>query len=242
MSDVHIDILKDKKDNNGSDHFASRKKHDSKCRRCMDCELHDHLDDNIDDDDGHLKVRHDLHSKEELVKNTESTRLCDFDSDEDTFADADSDCEPNQIFLDEMLEDTHPERLNLLDYRKEEQDRNKGDSSSILSSSDTHNDENDTVNGDDDERKFEDSSTSRHDENDEDDSDCDRIFRTLNVDVECESTTNRSDEDDSFGNLPTITEKGKGRQMELNNLGTSAGVGPGRPLLRQASHRAVWGE
>ena len=240
MSDNEIDVLNEEKDNNGSNHLASRHKNESRSRRCMDFELHDHLDDNIDDDAGNRKVRHDR-SKEEIVKHTETTEVCDFDSDEDTFADADSDCEPNQFFLDEMLEDSHPERLNLMDYRKEDQGKNKGDSSSMLSLSDTENDENDIMN-DDNQHKFEDSSTSRHDESDEDDRGRDKVIRTLNVDVDCESTTNRSDEDDSFGNLPTIRNKGKGRQMELNDIGTSAGVGPGRPMLRQASQKAVWGK
>jgi len=240
MSDIEINSLNGKKGESGSDHFASRKKNDFKSRKCMDFELHDHLADNNTCDNGHLEVS-DRRIQEPVEKN-ESTRVCDFDSDDDTFADADSDCEPNQFFLDEMLEDSHPERLNLLDYRKEEQEKGKRGSSGMSSSSHAQNDENDTENdGDDD--MLEDSSTSRHDGDDEDGSGYEKDTRTLTADVDCESTTDKSDEDDdSFGNLPTIRDKATGRLKRLNNLQTSPDVGPGRPLLRQASQKAVWGK
>jgi len=45
----------------------------------------------------------------------------DFDSDDDSFAEADSDCEPDQNYLDEMLEEIHPEHINLFEYKKKEQ-------------------------------------------------------------------------------------------------------------------------
>ena len=114
----------------------------------------------------------------------------------------------------------------------------------MLSSSDAQNDENDIVNDIvDDEHKYEDSSTSRKDENDRDVNVHEKVNRTLNVETECESTSEVSDEvDDSFGNLPTIKDNGKGRRMTLNSYGTSSGVGPGRPLLRQPSQRTVWGK
>jgi len=226
MSAVEVDVRNGEKGKtSGSNHTGSRIKKESKSRKCMDFELHDQLDENIDEDDGHRKLCHNA-SKEEILKHTESTQLCDFDSDEDTFADAESDLEPNQFYLDEMLEDYHPERLNLFDYRKEHQEKKKGDSSS-----DVQNDE-----SDDDEHMYEDSSTSRHDEND------DEVFRTLNGDVEGKSTTDRSDEDDSFAPLPTIKKNGTGRKMEQNNDGTSTGLGPGRSMLRQASQKSAWGK
>jgi len=224
MDSIEIKIPTDEKDNNDSDHLASGKKKELESRRCMDFELHDHLDDNISNKDSNGEVHRGSRSKEEVERKTESNSARDFDSDADTFADADSDCEPNQFFLDEMLEDSHPERLNLMDYRRERQEVKNGDVSSTLSSSD-------------DEQEFDDSSTSRHDEIDEDSS-----GRDKGTDAECESTTDRSDVGDSFGNLPTISKNGKGPQMGLGNIGASAGVGPGRPLIRQASHKAVWGK
>jgi len=224
MDNIEIKIPTDEKDNNDSDHLASGKKKELESRRCMDFELHDHLDDNISNNDSNGEVHRVSRSKEEVARKSESNRARDFDSDADTFADADSDCEPNQFFLDEMLEDSHPERLNLMDYRRERQEMKNGDVSSTLSSSD-------------DEQEFDDSSTSRHDEIDEDSS-----GRDKGADAECESTTDRSDVGDSFGNLPTISKNEKGPQMGLGNIGASAGVGPGRPLLRQASQKAVWGK
>jgi hypothetical protein len=233
MSDIEVVIRNGEKGKIGSNNLGSRIKKESKSRKCMDIELHDQLGDNMDEDDGHRKL-HRNPSKEEILKHTESTQLYDFDSDEDTFADAESDLEPNQFYLDEMLEDYHPERLNLFDYRKEQQEKNKWDSSS-----NTQNDE-----SDDDGYRYEESSTSRNGENDEDedDSDHDEVIRTLNGDVECESTTDRSDEDDCFANLPTIKKNGTGRQMGQNNIGTSTEVGPGRSMIRQASQKAAWGK
>jgi hypothetical protein len=38
------------------------------------------------------------------------------DSDDDTFGEASDDCEPDQKYLDELLEEYHPERVNLLDH------------------------------------------------------------------------------------------------------------------------------
>lgn len=40
----------------------------------------------------------------------------DNDSDADTFGEASDNCEPDQNYLDELLHECHPERLNLLDY------------------------------------------------------------------------------------------------------------------------------
>lgn len=239
MKDSKTDLLNGEKGNSTgySDHLASRKKNGFKTLKSMDTEFHaNSLDDNIDNESGgNRNILSDRPSKEESAKKAESTEIqivdsdSDFDSDEDTFADAESDCEPNHLFLNEMLEDYHPERLNLFDYRKKEQEKNKGGSSSTLSSSDTQNDED----------VIEDSSTSRHDENDEDESDHHRIIRNLNINDESESTTEQSDgNNDSFGNLPMISKNG-GRRL---SMGASPGVGPGRAMLRQASRKAVWGK
>jgi len=228
MSNTEIDYPFDEKDGGGSDYNARRNKNGSRRERgsIMNIEGEEEPDDDIDVDQGHRKVVQARRSSLAFVKNIEKTPACDIDSDEDTFADAESDCEPNQFFLDEMLEDSHPERLNLLDYSK----RSNGEFDIVNDSGD-------------DEHKYEDSSTSRNDENDGDDNVRDKVNRTLNVETECESTSEVSDEvDDSFGNLPTIKDNGKGRRMALNSYGTSAGVGPGRPLLRQPSQRTVWGK
>eukprot|EP00531_Pseudo-nitzschia_arenysensis_P011768 CAMPEP_0116139720 /NCGR_PEP_ID=MMETSP0329-20121206/13461_1 /TAXON_ID=697910 /ORGANISM="Pseudo-nitzschia arenysensis, Strain B593" /LENGTH=221 /DNA_ID=CAMNT_0003634779 /DNA_START=369 /DNA_END=1034 /DNA_ORIENTATION=+ len=221
MSETEVNGLNGEKDccKNGSYPQASRNKNGSKPRKSMDVEHHAHLDEDIDHSNGSRKIIYDRPS-EEFVKKIELTEIIDFDSDEDTFADAESDCEPNQFFLDEMLEDEHPERLNLFDYRKKEQD--KGGSSSTLSSSDTQN-----------ENVIEDSSTSGHD----DDGD-DQIIRNLNIDDSESSADPLDGNNDSVSNLPTIRKKGRGRL----SMGTSPGVGPGRAMLRQASQKAVWGE
>lgn len=238
MSDTEIDCPFDEKYADNSGHNALSKNYDSmrKSGSAMDSEWED-PEGNIDREEGHRKVVQARRSSLSFVNNVEETPVCDFDSDEYSFADAESDCEPNQFFLDEMLEDSHPERLNLLDYPKRY-------SNATSSLSDAQNEENDIANdSDDDERKYEESSTSRNEENEGNDNGCKKVNRTLNVDTEGESTSEGSDEvDDSFGNLPTIKDKEKGRRMPLNSYGTSTGVGPGRPLLRQPSQRTVWGK
>ena len=240
---IGINSLKNEKDSNGSDHLNSRKKVGFKYRngKCMDADLHIsvvNIHKNIDDQDNDHKNNDNTRSENGLINGlinkTEATRLSDFDSDEDTFADAESDCEPNQFFLDEMLEDDgHPERLSLLDYRKEKSSKIIVDSSSHLSVSDEQDDENDSV--------HDDSSTSSHDEIDNGRSGRNKVSRSLNGDADCESTTERSEEDE-VSNLPAIKDKGKGRRMGLNSFGTSQAAGPGRPLLRQPSQKAVWGK
>jgi len=241
MSGTEIDCPFDEKYGDDSNHIARRSNNGSMRRRgsVMNSEQEEEPDDNIDVDEGHRKSGQARRSSLAFVKNIEKTPACDFDSDEDTFADAESDCEPNQFFLDEMLEESHPERLNLLDYSK-----SNIISTSALPSSNAQNDENDIVNDSGgEEHKYEDSSTSRNDEDDGDGNVRNKANQTLNVDTECESTSEVSDEvDDSCGNLPAIKDNGKGRHMTLNSYGTSAGVGPGRPLLRQPSQRTVWGK
>jgi len=261
-SERDSDVLNDKKDNNDLDHSSHLKSTKRRTRRSMDFELHDpheynnNYGEDSDNNDGGGKCNH--LGKDELVKSTESTRACDFDSDEDTFADADSDCEPNQYYLDEMLEDIHPERLNLLEYRKKKQNKSHNyyrSSSSIPSISEAQYDENDD---NDSEYSFnknlEGSFTSRLDDNDNDgDSGGDGRDKfgskgNLNPD-ESEHETDRVDENedvtDTFGSLPTATrEKGKRRsRMGLNNFGSSANAaGPGSPILRQPSCKAYWGK
>ena len=256
--DIDSDLLNDEKDIHDE---KLRKPRVLKIRRSMDAELHVTLDDYIDGGDcdrnsdeygygGCGKFGHDRHGKDEIVKSTESTRPYDSDSDEDTFADADSDCEPNQYYLDEMLEDIHPEHLNLFDYRKKEQGWRDASHSSILSISESQYDEND----DDDDgdssvsKDLEGSSTSRLDDNDDNGggggSDRCRFGIKGNLDLDA-SEHDRVDEDDTFGSLPATTrEKRKGWQMGLNNFGSSTGAaaGPGRPLLRQPSRKEVWGK
>ncbi len=223
MSETEANVLNAEKDSckNGSFPQASRNRNGSKPRKSMDVEHHAHLDEDIDHSNGSRKIIFDRPS-EEFVKKIELSEIIDFDSDEDTFADAESDCEPNQLFLDEMLEDEHPERLNLFDYRRKEQGDSKGGSSSTLSSSDTQN-----------ENVIEDSSTSGHDDDDDD-----RMIRNLNIDDSEPSADPFDGNNDSVSNLPTIRKKGRGRL----SMGTSPGVGPGRAMLRQASQKAVWGK
>ena len=266
-SESDSDVLNDEKGNNDFDHSASRGKHPKrKPRKSMDFELHDHLEynnygDDSNSNDGGGKCGH--LGKDELAKSTESARGCDFDSDEDTFADADSDCEPNQYYLDEMLEDIHPERLNLLEYRKKEQNKTQMfdmKSSSIPSISETQFDENEDNDSEYSlfNKNLEGSDTSRLDDDDiENDGDSggdgrDRFGTKGNLNPDkSENETDRVDEDedetdtDTFGSLPTATrEKGKRRsQMGLNNFGSSAdAAGPGSPILRQPSCKAVWGK
>jgi len=235
MSDVEVDSPVDEKDTNGSHEPVSPKKDEFSSRKRRESTAVDR--DGIDKNTGHHTGQKDRSAKVSFVKSPESAQVGDdFDSDEDTFADADSDCEPNQFFLDEMLEDIHPERLSLLDYRKE---KSKKDFSGLLDSS-AEMDENDIEEDTDDEHKLLDSSTSGHDENAED------VTRrakglSLNADADCESTTDQSDDDeDSFGALPALNNnKGKGRP---SMYGSSSSLGPGRPLLRQPSQKAVWGK
>jgi len=222
MKDAESDDLNG--DCSASYHLEVPKKNGCKTPKCMDDEFHaSSLDtDDIDNENSRSFIIN-VPPKEEYNKKTESAQIDEssFDSDEDTFADAESDCEPNQFFLDEMLEDEHPERLNLFDYRKKEQEKGRGGSTKTLSSFDSQKDENDL-------------NASVHN----------KLIRNLNIDSDSDSdpesdTEDSDDEHDSFGNLPTIRKKvSRGRL----SMGTSPGVGPGRSMLRQASQKAVWGK
>jgi len=152
----------------------------------------------------------------------------DFDedfSDDDTFADADSDCEPDLSYLNEMLDEGHPDRLNLFDHRTEK-------SASLVTVGGA---ENDAVN-------HGNSATGRsYDINVVSDHDHEQTSETGNSD------SNDGDEivetgilnEDAFGVLSTIGS-GRRKQIKLNNYG--AAPGPGRSMLRQPSQKAVWGK
>lgn len=206
-------------DNASSDHVVVSRKENGSTRRSV---INPMNEDDIDNENSRSFISN-LPMKESSTKKIESTQIYDFDSDEDTFADADSDCEPDHFYLQEMLEDEHPERLSLFDYRKKEQE--KENSSRTLSSSDTHNDEN----------VVEDSSTSGHEE-----SGTERLIRNLNIDSDSESANEGpGGMYDSVSNLPTIKKRGSGGRL---SMGTSPSVGPGRAMLRQASRKTVWGK
>lgn len=144
-------------------------------------------------------------------------------SDDDTFADADSDCEPDLSYLNEMLDEGHPERLNLFDYRKE-------NPASLVTVGGA---ENDAVNDGN-------SATGRSDDiNVVSDHDHEQTSQTGNSDSNDgdESVGTRILNEDAFGVLPTIGS-GRRKQIKLNNYG----AGPGRSMLRQSSQKAVWGK
>jgi hypothetical protein len=96
-----------------------------KPRKSMDMEFHDLDLDSVDDEleyqrliaSGSIK-----HVSGNSLKNGEKLRNSGIDddddgtSDEDTFGEASNDCKPDQQYLDELLEDYHPERINLLDH------------------------------------------------------------------------------------------------------------------------------
>lgn len=236
-------------------------------RRSMDFELHDDLEDVIQsmnkstginiESHGSLDEEHcnneniyrsrSRSSGDKLIKRTESTRSCDSFSDDDTFAEAESDCEPNQFYLDEMLEDTHPERLNLFDYRRSARSSSRAEG---LEDDTDHSDGNDSYL----DQNLHTSSTRMFDLNDDSDSDSDhdKVVRKgiLNADddsdIESKSKTDDSssdDEEDAFDSVPKRIENNRGgRRSSLGSYGSSGGAGPGRPLLRQASQKAVWGK
>ena len=79
----------------------------SKARKSMDMEFHDHLGT-------------DTEPLTEHADGSSSRQPLPYDSDddsdfEDSFCAASDDCEPDHTFLAEILEDEHPERLNLLE-------------------------------------------------------------------------------------------------------------------------------
>lgn len=225
--DLHDDVEKylNLNNRNGTDKDGSRTRF-SKQRRSMDLECHDSLD-NIDAESA---LR-----KKEFNTRSESTRSWDsFDSDDDSFADADSDCQPNQMYLDEMLEDIHPDRLNLLDYRpssirsltsrkKNEMDEN------LHNSRYGHGFDLDSTGASDRDRSVRSTSWKKFDE--------DSLTETDLVDDE--------EDDDAFDTLRSTTmgeNRGQRNGVKKDAFGSSAGVGPGRPMLRQPSCKVAWGK
>jgi hypothetical protein len=91
-------------------------------QRSMDMEFHDHVE---SDDEGtepltdpDLKNSNGVSSHHQPGPGqTKDNDGNDSDSDfsDDSFGEASDDCEPDQEFLDQILQEYHPERLNLLD-------------------------------------------------------------------------------------------------------------------------------
>lgn len=225
--DLHEDVEK-YLNLKGTDKDVSRTRC-SKHRRSMDLECHDSLD-NINADSAL--------SKEEInnsTKRSESTRSWDsFDSDEDSFADADSDCQPNQMYLDEMLEDIHPDRLNLLDYRP----------SSIRSLlSRTKNEMDESLHNSRYGHGFDLDSTGA---SNRDRSGRNTSLKKLDEDSDTETDLVDDEEDDDVFDMIRSTtigdNQGQRNGVNKHTFGSSAGVGPGRPMLRQPSCKTAWGK
>lgn len=145
---------------------------DKSCHNIFDKSSHNRFD---------KSCHNSLHSRNRSQRSyAQYTFDNDFDSDDDSFAEAGSDCEPNQMYLDEMLEEMHPERINLLEYRKiehqtqeEEQDNDYDDSHDHIDESyNSYNEDDD--NTDDDNDFF--------DNNSDKDSDSCRLNDVNNVD------------------------------------------------------------
>lgn len=245
-------------------------------RRSMDFELHDDLENliqntntntststninveshgSLDEEHCHDENRSRSRSIDELIKRTESTRSCDSFSDDDTFAEAESDCEPNQFYLDEMLEDTHPERLNLFDYRRSARSSSRtglGDENDNDNDNDSYLDQSLHISSSTRFENFNDNNDIDNDSDSDKDSDNDKVVRKEiltadnDSDIERKNKTDDSssdDEEDAFDSVPKTIEKNRGgRRSSLGSFGSSGGAGPGRPLLRQASQKAVWGK
>lgn len=75
--------------------------------RCnIDIELHDSLDEEITEP---LSIL-DLSNSQRDPADEEN-----FDTDDDSFGEASDDCMPDERYMEQLLEDYHPERINLLD-------------------------------------------------------------------------------------------------------------------------------
>ena len=123
---------------------------DKSCHNIFDKSSHNRFD---------KSCHNSLHSRNRSQRSyAQYTFDNDFDSDDDSFAEAGSDCEPNQMYLDEMLEEMHPERINLLEYRKiehqtqeEEQDNDYDDSHDHIDESyNSYNEDDDNTDDDND--------------------------------------------------------------------------------------------
>lgn len=113
------------------DNHASSHSTKMKVRRSMDIEFHDHLFDDL------LDELHDLDTDNEEIQN--STNIAG-ERDDDSFGEASDSCQPDHEFLDQILEEYHPERINLLDPTVPESVYNKkprGSTASISASSNT---------------------------------------------------------------------------------------------------------
>jgi len=78
----------------------------------MDIELHDHMDEDF------LEELEDETSHHVPIRKTE-------DLDDDSFGEASDNCEPDQEYMEQILEECHPERLNLLEQSVPEAVYNK---------------------------------------------------------------------------------------------------------------------
>ena len=163
---------------------------DKSCHNIFDKSSHNRFD---------KSCHNSLHSRNRSQRSyAQYTFDNDFDSDDDSFAEAGSDCEPNQMYLDEMLEEMHPERINLLEYRKiehqtqeEEQDNDYDDSHDHIDESyNSYNEDDD--NTDDDNDFF--------DNNSDSDSDSRRLDDVDNVDNVDHGKDGKDDNDNRFHN------------------------------------------
>jgi hypothetical protein len=89
-------------------------------QRSMDMEFHDHVE--SDDEGTEPLTDSDLKNSNGVSSHCQPGPTKDNDSDDsssdfsdDSFGEASDDCEPDQEFLDQILQEYHPERLNLLD-------------------------------------------------------------------------------------------------------------------------------
>jgi hypothetical protein len=163
---------------------------DKSCHNIFDKSSHNRFD---------KSCHNSLHSRNRSQRSyAQYTFDNDFDSDDDSFAEAGSDCEPNQMYLDEMLEEMHPERINLLEYRKiehqtqeEEQDNDYDDSHDHIDESyNSYNEDDD--NTDDDNDFF--------DNNSDSDSDSRRLDDVDNVDNVDHGKDGKDDNDNRWHN------------------------------------------
>lgn len=89
-------------DFHASSHHSTGK---MKTRRSMDIEFHDHLDDDL------LEELEDLDDDSSHPRKTRHAE----DLDDDSFGEASDSMKPDQEYMEQILEECHPERLNLLE-------------------------------------------------------------------------------------------------------------------------------
>ncbi len=88
------------------DNHASNQSTKMKVRRSMDIEFHDHVFDDLLDE---------LHELDMESEEYERALKSGGEADGDSFGEASDTCQPDHEFLDLILEEHHPERINLLD-------------------------------------------------------------------------------------------------------------------------------